>query len=318
MTRGRTIKDIPVGLYHLSYYLPDRVATVEELAEMLSFDPEKLRMFKEVHGLRAVRVADGETTADIAVKVAAKALDESGIDGREIDVLIFYHTIYMVSLHPVCLVGRIQHELGLSRSIGFSVWEQNCASIITAIRIAKDMILAGSAETVMLVGADADVGATREIPGTTLLGEGGSAIIVRANCTENKIVGTMTQTDASLYKGYCSTEEEFARFNMIYVLATSRIMRRALKEMGLALDQIRLIIPHNINISSWNRILAMLKCDSKILFADNIASNGHIFGSDLVINFVDAVSAGRLERGDRALLVTAGLGACWGCAVIEH
>src|ERR1041384_6223314 len=131
-------RDIPVGLYHLSYYLPDKTVSVEELADLINLDAEKVRLFKDIHGLRSVRVAEGETASDIAVKVAAKALDESGVDRHEIDVVIFYNPTYMVSVHPASVIGRLKHELGLTRSIGFSIWEQNCASIITAIRVARD------------------------------------------------------------------------------------------------------------------------------------------------------------------------------------
>jgi 3-oxoacyl-[acyl-carrier-protein] synthase III len=38
----------------------------------------------------------------------------------------------------------------------------------------------------------------------------------------------------------------------------------------------------------------------------------------MVINLRDAVSSGRLRKGEHALLMTAGLGASWGCAIVRH
>jgi 3-oxoacyl-[acyl-carrier-protein] synthase-3 len=134
----------------------------------------------------------------------------------------------------------------------------------------------------------------------------------------NRVVALSSYTDGSLYKGVHCSPEEFERFNLIYFLSTTRTIQRTLKKAGLTLDDISLIIPHNINLSSWARILSILKCDERKFFGENIQRHGHVFGTDLVMNLSDAIAAGRLREGEYALLVTAGMGANWGCAIICH
>jgi 3-oxoacyl-[acyl-carrier-protein] synthase III len=309
----------PASLSHLSYYLPPGIMTVDELAERTSLSPEKLNLYKEVHGLRVIHTADGETAAEMVIKAAGRLLVESGTDPLDVDAVILYHTMYLTSLEPSTLVGHIQHELGLKRAVGFSIWEQYCASIITAMRVGQSMIRAGSARQVLLVGTDCFFGSSiREIEGITLQGEAGSAVLMTGGGERNRLVALSSHTDGSLYKGVHCSPGEFERFNLIYFLSTTRTIQRTLKKARLTLDDISLIIPHNINLSSWARILSILKCDERKFFGDNIQRHGHVFGTDLVMNLSDAIAAGRLHEGEYALLVTAGMGANWGCAVIRH
>jgi 3-oxoacyl-[acyl-carrier-protein] synthase-3 len=319
MMTDSPVDPMPVGLFHLSYYLPPRQMNIEQMAEYMGLSQDELRLYRDVHGLKVVHMAEGETAGDMALKAARMALDESDTDPQSVDAVIMYHTAFTTSLEPNTIVGRVQRELGLSRSVGFSVWEQYCGSIITAMRVARNMITTSAVRTVMLIGADCFFGsARRAIDGITIQGEGGSAVIIKGGCPANRLVGITTYVDGSFYRTARCTRDDLDRFNLVYFLATARTIQRTLKQASLTLDDIALIIPHNINLSSWHRVLDILKCDKSKLYSENIARHGHVFGSDMVINLRDAISNGRLRKGERAVLMTAGLGASWGCAVIEH
>ena len=236
-----------------------------------------------------------------------------------IDAVVLYNTMFFTTLEPTSLVGKIQLELGLRRSIGFSVWGQYCVSIISALRVARNMINSGSARVVLLVGADCYFGSyQREIAGITLQGEGASAMILNKKYEANRLVALLTYTEGSLYKGVCASEEDYAKFDLIYFLTITRVIHKTLQLAKLTLDDISLIIPHNINVAGWKRILQLLKFDERKFFGDNIVRHGHIFGSDLIVNLSDAIEAGSIRKGEYGLLVTAGMGATWGCAIVEH
>jgi 3-oxoacyl-[acyl-carrier-protein] synthase III len=53
------------------------------------------------------------------------------------------------------------------------------------------------------------------------------------------------------------------------------------------------------------------------LFADNIASKGHVIAADNFINLKDAWDRGRIAAGDRLLLFNFGFGASWACLLLE-
>jgi 3-oxoacyl-[acyl-carrier-protein] synthase-3 len=104
----------------------------------------------------------------------------------------------------------------------------------------------------------------------------------------------------------------------VYYLASYRLIRSTLAKASLTMDDIRLIIPHNINKPSWRKILAALRCSESKLFAENIGRCGHVCSADLMINLSDAIEAGRLQKGDYFMLFTVGLGAVWACAILQH
>ncbi|HEX8185893.1 MAG TPA: 3-oxoacyl-ACP synthase III family protein [Blastocatellia bacterium] len=319
MSNNFIANQIPVGLSHLSYYLPPQVVSIEQLAEQMAMPDEEVRLYRDVHGLEFVHIAQGETTGDMAVKAARQVIEDNRIDPESIDAVILFYTAFTTSLEPNTIVGRIQRELRLKRATGFSIWEQYCASIITAMRVAQDMIRTSEARTILLVGADCFFGSTnRAIDGITIQGEGSSAVIVKGDCEINRLVAITSHVDGSFYRTSACTQDDLERFNLVYFLATTRTIQRTLKKAGLTLDDISLIIPHNINLSSWDRVLSMLKCDKSKLFSENVKKHAHVFGSDIVINLRDATDNGSLRKGEHALLMTAGLGASWGCAIVQH
>jgi 3-oxoacyl-[acyl-carrier-protein] synthase-3 len=308
-----------VGLSHLSYYIPPGTMTIEELGGVRGFSAEQIGHYRDVQGIKLFHIAEEELAADLALKAAKKIIEQNNIDPLMIDAVVFYNTTYFTTLEPTSLVGRIQLELGLRRSLGFSIWGQYCVSIISALRVARNMINAGSARVILLIGADCYFGSyEREISGITLQGEGASAIILNKNCESNRLLALLTYTEGSLYKGVSGSEEDFAKFDLIYFLTITRVIQKTLRLAKLTLDDISLIIPHNINVAGWHRILQLLKFDEKKFFGDNIVRHGHLFGSDLIVNLSDAIETGRIKKGEYGLLVTAGMGATWGCAVVEH
>lgn len=307
-----------VGLDGLSYYIPPASISVDEYGAMHGLTDERVRQYRDVQGVTLFKDAQGETATEIALKAAKRLMATQAIDPGEIDALILYHTRFFTSVEPVLLVGKLAQELGLRRAVSFSVWGQFCVSILSAIRVARNMIRAGSANVVLLVGTDTFLGSyLREIDGITLQGEGGSAFLLRKNHPSNRLVALATRTDGSLYKGTCVSRDEYARFDLVYFLSMTRVIQQTLAAAKLTLDDIRLIIPHNVNRAGWERIVRQLKCPASKLFGRNIPRLGHMFGVDLIVNLADALETGAIGTGDRALLATAGMGANWGCAIIE-
>lgn len=317
MTDGHTASN--VGLSHLSYYIPPGLMTIEELGAARGFSAEQIGHYRDVQGIKLFHIAGDERAGDLALKAAKKVIEQNDIDPMMIDAVVLYNTMFFTTLEPTCLVGRIQSELGLQRSLGFSIWGQYCVSIISALRVARNMINAGSAHVVLLIGADCCFGSyQREIEGITLQGEGASATILTKNSETNRLLALLTFTEGSLYKGVCGSQDDYAKFNLIYFLTITRIIQKTLKLANLTLSDISLILPHNINVAGWKHILQILRFDESKFFGENINRHGHLFGSDLIVNLSDASEAGRIKKGEYALMVTAGMGATWGCAIVQH
>lgn len=306
-----------VGIRHLTYYLPPERVEIDQVAKRINLTDEQLRVYKTIRRLKYVRLSN-ETAGDMAVKVGGMALAESGLGPSDIDAVVFFHSMYNIGLAPASLVGRIQLELGIEDAVGFSITGQGCASVNSAVRVSRDMIIAGSARTVLIVGADGlQDSKSRELNGISIVGDGASALILQRGCATNQLVEIGSFDEGYFHCVYDWNKEDRENFDLVYMIATTRLVHRTLRRAGLSLDQISLLIPHNVNYSSWERVLALLDFDPDRFFGENIALNGHAYGTDIVVNLADALRAKRVRRGEHVMLMSAGMGAL-GCAIIRH
>ena len=76
----------PVSITGLGCYVPDRVLTNDDIAEMVDTSDEWIR---ERTGIRERRIASPEQAmSDIALPAAQAALEEAGLEAREIDLIV--------------------------------------------------------------------------------------------------------------------------------------------------------------------------------------------------------------------------------------
>ena len=95
-------------------------------------------------------------------------------------------------------------------------------------------------------------------------------------------------------------------------------MLAAADQAGLKLGEISLILPHNVNVVSWQRLSRRIGFPAERVLLDNVPVTGHVFCADTFLNYATAVAGGRLAPGDRYLVAAAGLGATFSAMVFEH
>jgi 3-oxoacyl-[acyl-carrier-protein] synthase-3 len=126
------------------------------------------------------------------------------------------------------------------------------------------------------------------------------------------------KTAGQYHRGIWLTPEESQVFEQEYVPLLSQTILRAVEKAHLDLCDIKLILPHNVNLISWEKTAKALNFPYSKIYLNNIRKYAHCFGSDILINFVDANESSRLKTGDYYLMVTVGLGATFAAAVFKH
>ncbi len=98
-------------------YLPERVVTNQELADMVDTSDEWIR---ERSGIKRRHIAaEGEKTSDMAVAAARKAIAAADLDVAEIDLIIVATTTPdKVFPSTACIVQR---QLGLRKIPAFDI-----------------------------------------------------------------------------------------------------------------------------------------------------------------------------------------------------
>lgn len=135
----------------ISYYLPERILTNEELtAEFPEWGVDKV--FDKVGVKERHIAAQGETAGDLAEKAARKLFEEYGISPSEVDfVLLCTQSPDYFLPSTACI---LQHRLGIPTSAGAFDYNLGCSGCIYGMATAKGLIVAGLAKNVLLLTAE--------------------------------------------------------------------------------------------------------------------------------------------------------------------
>jgi 3-oxoacyl-[acyl-carrier-protein] synthase-3 len=92
--------------------------------------------------------------------------------------------------------------------------------------------------------------------------------------------------------------------------------QEALRRCELNITQIKCVIPHQANRRIIDAVGERLGATADQLFV-NLERYGNTSAASVAIALDEAVSSGKISRGDLILLVVFGAGLTWGAAVIE-
>jgi 3-oxoacyl-[acyl-carrier-protein] synthase-3 len=314
--------DDPVGIRAIGYRLGSAEATLEDLdAEgLLTSSPELLRSF----GFERVHVAGSdEERADLARLTAADLLREHDVDPLDVDVLILFGGLPVDPAqndgggeligrfrYPA---GRLQHELGLSRAVAFAIGQQGCASMLTAVRVARSLLLAGDARNVLCVGVDViPPGAKREVV-YNVLSDGACALLVSRPWERLRPVAFRHVTKGYYWDSPARRDEIVAA----YFPTARNVVRDAVTAAGLTLHDVSLVVPDNVSARGWRILLDLLDVPEERAFLGNAARKGHSISADLAVNLKDALRDRPPRPEAPVALFTFGFGANWSAAVLR-
>jgi 3-oxoacyl-[acyl-carrier-protein] synthase-3 len=315
------------------YYAPSRVMTNADLEKIVDTSDEWITSRT---GIKERRIAsDGETTSSLAARAARAALDKARLRAQDVQ-LVVVGTASPDYLFPAtaCLV---QSEIGATKAGAFDV-EAACTSFISALAIARGMIVSGAIDNALVIGAETLSRLLNWKDRTTcvLFGDGAGAAIVEATNASVGIESTVLHGDGS--KGELlmvpaggsrvpASADTVERGMHFISMAGGEVFKLAVKSMadaaeeaiadaGLALDDIDLMIPHQANVRIIDGVAKRLHFPSEKVFV-NIQRYGNTSAASIPIAICEAEATGRLRKGDKVLLVAFGGGFTWGASVLE-
>lgn len=308
------------GLAGAAAYIPPHRMTVEEVAAELGMSETETHLYRHTFGLDQVAVATAESLDAMLTAAMRHLLRTTGTEPARVGTLLYCHTLQIQAPPLYGLLARVIRGAGLTRAQCCSVSQQNCTSFFMALRLARNLLKRRpqAGPVVILTGDRAYSAEMRSIPNTTLMCDAAAACLVTDAPEGDRLLSVVNLVDGAFYKGMNCTREECRRFELSYLLRLRQVMESALAQAGLTWQELDLVLPHNVNISTWQRLSAMVGYQLERVFTENIGRLGHAYCSDGLINYLDAVQAGRLQQGQTALLVGVGLGATYGACVIRH
>ncbi|MBA2435169.1 MAG: 3-oxoacyl-ACP synthase, partial [Chthoniobacterales bacterium] len=138
-----------VSIVGTGSYVPEQRLTNADLSQIVDTDDEWITSRT---GIKERRVAaDDEYTSDMGAKAALAAMEQAGIKGEEIDlILVATATPDMVFPATACF---IQTKIGASKAACLDI-SAACAGFLFAVEIAQQFITCHTYDTVLVIGAE--------------------------------------------------------------------------------------------------------------------------------------------------------------------
>lgn len=149
--RGGQINVSMAYIKAISYYLPEKVITNEQLVE--EFPEWSVEKIAKKVGINERHIsAENETAGDMAYKAAENLISENNIDKQTIDFVLLCTQSPDYFLPSTSCI--IQNRLGLSTTCGAFDFNLGCSGYEYGLAVAKGLIIAGIAKNILLLTAE--------------------------------------------------------------------------------------------------------------------------------------------------------------------
>lgn len=311
-------------------YLPERVLTNTDLESMVETSDEWIRARTGIE--KRHLAAKSETTCDLAEKAALNALEASGNQVSDIDLIIVATTTPdQVFPSTACL---LQQRLDSHGCPAFDV-QAVCTGFIYAITIADQFIRNGTAKCVLVVGAEtmSRIIDWKDRDTCVLFGDGAGAVILEAS-EKQGILSTHIHADGGCQNllnvpaGISHNQEQLRAGKAFVKMQGNEVFKVAVNTLGRIVDEtlasnsmqkhdIDWLVPHqaNIRIISATAKKLDMSMDRVVVTVDQ---HGNTSAASVPLALDVAVRDGRIKENDTLLLEAFGGGFTWGSVLLKY
>ncbi len=311
--------------------LPEKILTNKDLEQFVDTSDEWIASRTGIRQRHVV--SEGETTGDLAERAAIAALEAADVAASELDLIVVGTTTPdLIFPSTACL---LQHRLGANGIPAFDV-NAACSGFVYALSVADQFIRAGTAKTVLVVGAET---LTRMLDWSdrntcVLFGDGAGAVVLKADA-EAGILSTHLHADGGkkelLYNpvgvsvGF-RPEEKNAGVRVL--MAGSEVFKHAVKALDSVVDEtlaangldksdLDWLIPHQANLRIIEATAKRLEMPMDRVIV-TVHKHGNTSAGSVPLALDEAVRSGKVKRGQLLLLEAFGGGFTWGSALIRY
>lgn len=311
-------------------YLPARVMKNDELRQYFETSDEWIRSRTGIEQRHIA--ADDESTTDLALHAARRALDSAGMQGKDLDLIIVATTTPQNTFPSVA--SQLQHHLGARSLPAFDI-QAVCSGFVYALATANCFIQSGQAKRALVVGADvfSSILDWQDRSTAILFGDGAGAVILEASDTPG-IHGTILHSDGSqrellwVPKGPGSARTERDALSpyvhmqgrevfKVAVRSLSGLVNELLDLCHMQASDIDFLVPHQANL----RIIRAtaehldLPMEKVIVTVDRHANTS---AASVPLALDDGIRSGKIRRGQKLLLEAFGGGFTWGGCILTY
>lgn len=324
----------------ISYYLPEKIMTNEELVkEFPEWSVDKVAQKVGVDSRHLA--AEDETAGDMAEKAARKLFEEYRIDPKSIDFLMLCTQSPDYFLPSTACI--LQDRLGVPTSAGAFDYNLGCSGCIYGMAMAKGLVAAGIAKNVLLLTAETynKYLHPSDKSNRSIFGDGAAACLISTDGfaeigefelgsdgsgANNLIVKTGAARQKAATGKYVEDDEGHIWYDDYLYMnggaifnftldAVPAMMNQILEKNGLKKDQIDYYVFHQANkfmLNTIRKVCALPKDN----FYVNLAKTGNTVSSTVLIGLKDCIDNNIFKAGDKVMISGFGVGLSWGGTVL--
>ncbi|MDP3894629.1 beta-ketoacyl-ACP synthase III [Nocardioides sp.] len=313
----------------LGTYRPRTVVPNSEIIAAIDSSDEWIQ---QRSGIRTRRIADDDETVQMmAVAASRQALEHAGLAAAQIDCVVVATISHM--FQTPAIATAIAHELGTDRAAAFDV-SAACAGFCHGVATAADMVRAGSARHVLVIGVEklSDITDDTDRGTAFIFADGAGAVVVGPSDVPG-ISPVVWGSDGEQYDLIRQREDwrdvivsdnpvmphlvmqgnavfRWAAFTM------AKVAQQTLDRAGITVDDLDVFVPHQANMRITDAMARAMKLPPHVRIARDIAEQGNTSAASIPLALGRMIAEGEASSGDTALLIAFGAGLAYAAQVV--
>lgn len=322
-----TPKPLTIKIVGLGKYLPAKIVTSAELENQLNIPSGWV---ERVTGVWSRRYSSGETVSEMATAAAREALQMAGLQPSDLDAIIGASTSTLQAIP--CTAAFVQRELGApdGKSACFDI-NATCLGFIFALQTAAHLIAAGVYKNVLIFSSEKASFSRnpKQWESAVLFGDGAAAAIVTAaqpgeastiwhsHLVTHSSGAELTQVIGGGTLHHPNDPATTPEMNMFDMDGPSVFKKAARlvppfldefsRELGWKLQDFDQVIPHQASGHGLKLLSTRFGFRPERVFV-HIRERGNCIAASIPLALTEAVQTGRIQRGQRVLLIGTGAG----------
>jgi 3-oxoacyl-[acyl-carrier-protein] synthase III len=312
-TEARTARIVGLG-----HHVPPEVVPNADIAPRIGVDDHWIQKRTGIKSRR--RAAPHETLNEYAVFAGRRALQDAGVDPRDVDLVL------VATMTPDDLTPNagpvVAAALGAVNAGAMDIGAA-CSGWLAALRLAAGQVETGRADRVLVIGAELLTRITDfDDPKTAaLFGDGAAAVLVGPE-GDGDIGPIVLAADGDLADRITANHEDrVLRMDghstyQVAVKRLSEVTVAAVARAGLELEDIDLFVYHQANGRIIRAVGERLDLEPARV-ADYVAHMANTSAASIPLTLSLLREDGRLRPGQKVMIAAIGAGFTWGAGVIE-
>jgi 3-oxoacyl-[acyl-carrier-protein] synthase III len=310
-------------------YRPERIVPNAELVDAIDSSDEWIQ---QRSGIKTRRFAGPEETVQMmSVAASRQALERAGLEAAQIDCVVVATVSHM--LQTPAIATAIAHELGTDKAPAFDI-SAACAGFCHGLALGADMVRAGSAKHVLVIGVErlTDITSLNDRGTAFIFADGAGAAVVGPS-EEVGIGPVVWGSDGEQFDLIRQTEDwrdvmTQERPEMPHLVmqgsavfrwasfAMAKVAEATLDRSGITVDELDVFVPHQANMRIIDAMARSMKLPAHVKIARDIADQGNTSAASIPLALDRMIEEGQASSGDTALLIAFGAGLSYAAQVI--